>query len=444
MKILIRAAASLRQPIGTREAMECAQNVFMLPDNNIEWTEQISKMIRTVWNDSGMRETFAKKGESYTLEDPRTVVYICENLERITDINYHPNQQDIEMTRIWSETQDEPVAGEDKVEEGTSKYTNEEKNIAKGGIQDTLFREVKSLVLKAAQSKVPFGSHEALTCARHTLTLNEETLEWNTELQQTLEVLWEDSGIRTVYTEKNYFLENFKRIAPVDYSPTDDDVAKLEELYANEPEPEVAPTPTTTPTPTPSSPNNTNNPTTTNVTNTNTQNITNNNSQQDLLRKPSQTISITNPGEQALQILMIVPSLNITKLLKAGVTEKAPELIEKLRKKPGVTLEQNVNYICWANRSGFPPVVMDVNAPLLTFNLKNNDSITLLKAGEKPEDVKFKSFHNTQETSPTLSQSKKDKKPKKPKEPKVKKIKDSKKKKKDSKIIDPNKTNNNT
>jgi len=38
----------------------------------------LQKMIKTVWNDSGMKETYAKKGESYTLEDPNTVIYVCE------------------------------------------------------------------------------------------------------------------------------------------------------------------------------------------------------------------------------------------------------------------------------------------------------------------------------------------------------------------------------
>jgi len=310
------------------------------------------------------------------------------------------------------------------------------KNIAKGGIQDTLFREIKALVLSAAQSKIPFGSHEALTCARHTLTLNEENLEWNLDLQQSLEILWEDTGIKAVYTEKNYFLENFKRIVVVDYYPTDEDVAKLEEIYANEPEPEIV-TPITNNTTTSNNSTNTTNNTTPNITNTN--NTTNNTTQTDVNSDPRKVSqSNLNSGDQVL-LLITVPALNITKLLKAAPTERAPELVEKLRKKPGVTLtEPNNNYVCWLNRTGQQPVLVDNNTPLSNYNLKNNDPIMLLKAGEKPEEINFKTFHNsppltTSQTTLTGSKKDKDKGKKKDrtKTTTTKKIKDSKKKKKD-------------
>jgi len=281
-----------------------------------------------------------------------------------------------------------------------------------------------------------------LTCARHSLTLNEENLDWNLDLQQTLEVLWGDTSIKTVYTDKNYFLDNFSRIVQVEYFPTDDDVSKLEELYTGEPEPEVIVS------------NNSTNVSTTNNTTTNTTNnnvTTNNNTTNNLnnsapspdiktndinlpdMRAPS--VSVSNPNEQAVLLLITVPTLNITKLLKASAFEKAPEVIEKLRKKPGVILtELTPNYVCWLNRSDQAPVPIDNNMPLLTYNLKNNDPIMLLKIGEKPEDFIFTSFHNTTNSPKekkekgkrkTISISKIGKKKKKDKEKKDKDKKDN-------------------
>jgi len=387
IKVLIRAAASLRQPIGTREAMECAQRLFMLPDTGFEWSEDIIKMINVVWNDSGMQETYKKKGVAYTLEDPDTIVYVCENINRILDIKFIPTDVDVEKTRFWTQLQEEYEKNANMNSNENAKYNSEEKKIAKGGIQDTLFKEMKSMVIKAAHSKIPFGSHEALTCARHMLTLQEENIDWNQEIQQLLEVLWSDSGIKTVLKESklSYFLENFSRLVIVDYIPTDEDVSQLEKKYQDEETKENQ-------TKTNASNTNANN---TNTTPNNPQNpnITNN-INNGVGRPISNSLSQPKTNDaDSIMLIFSIPSIIVTKTLKAILSETAVELVNTIRKKPGVNLDQNASYVCWISKSDQEPILIDNNIAIRNYNLKNNDTIMLLKVGDKPENHNVKSFH---------------------------------------------------
>jgi hypothetical protein len=376
MKVLIRAAASLRQPIGTKLAMEYAQKIFMIPDDNMEWNEDVANMIKVVWDDTGIKETYNRRGDAYTLEDPETIVYICDNISRFLDYNYVPSKEDVEKAILWTtvpgdddqidimqnmqpntqpntqnnvnsttiqnaiqstqtNTQNTQIntntqtnqtntqtnqtniqsnptniqsnqtntqtntqntqnntqytqtnVGQNTVSQTSptvqtntqvqtniqsntvetqnnlqnnntqtnvqtnvqsnnnvqnnnqtniqtnnnvqqdnnnpqeeQRFSNEDKRTVKPVIQDTLFLELKAVIINAAHTRTPFGSQETLNLARTLLSIPEENIKWTSDVQILVEKLWSDTGIQTVYKigNVNYFLDNLARMCKVDF-----------------------------------------------------------------------------------------------------------------------------------------------------------------------------------------------------------------------------------
>jgi hypothetical protein len=567
MKVLIRAAASLKQPIGTKQAMEYAQKIFMIPDDNMEWNEDVAHMIKVVWDDPGVKETYGKRGDAYTLEDPETIVYICENIYRFLDYNYIPSKEDVQKAILWTsnpedvqETNNQNVvtntnvqtAGQTNVVQNTQqnniqsnnqynvqnnmqnsmqtqntqnivnnqtsinqtntqvqtnvqpgygqtniqtggqqpinpnvqhnnqnvvnqstqtntqtqmnnpqqgaieppKFSDEDKATVKPVIQDTLFIELKAVVINAAHTRTPFGSQDSLNLARTLLSMPEENIKWTFDIQQLVEKLWSDTGIQNVYKvgASNYFLENFPRLSKVDFFPNDDDLLELDAYYNGEiPLPQESPetnqqvpqttnpsTGVTNPNPntggmvTNPNPNtggfnpnpntgynpntNTNtggnpnpstggfnpnpntggfnpNPNTGMVTNPNpvtTGNNVNMNPSTEVNRPHSQTVMV--PDGNSVILTITIPLLTITKIIKTKLNDKVEDIINIVRNKPGVNLDNSI-YVCWWKRNGQDPLLLD-SAQLISFYPFNQkDQVIVLKPGEKPTDFKLEDFH---------------------------------------------------
>jgi len=407
-KVLIRAAASLKQPIGSKLAMECAQKIFVLPEENVDWNPQLTNMLRVVWQDKGIQETFDRQGKEYILDDPETVLYIFSNLERIIEPDFVPNLEDLNMTKKWEQTINEPFSDQDYV----------------SVIRDFIFSEVKNLLVTAAKTKISFGSHETLTLAKKMLSIKDDTLEWNIEMKQLIEGLMTDEGITKIYQKKNdnYFLNNYIRMIELDFIPTEEDIKQLSIYIEGVPENKVKKE---------KNQNNTEKTVSDDTPKNNLQESNNNRSTEvddKIERNKSISISVSNKGTQTNEnketpltitksnstntnliksitkqnnsepfvlLLITIPSLSSTKLIKAFFSETPVAVINRIRKKPGVNLDPDVNYVCWIVKKGHEPEVMDNDQLINNFNLKQtNETIMLLKEGENCSDFQVESFHD--------------------------------------------------
>jgi len=92
-------------------------------------------------------------------------------------------------------------------------------------------------------------------------------------------------------------------------------------------------------------------------------------------------------------LLITIPSLQITKLIKAYFSETPVAIVNRIRKKPGISLEDNTNYICWIIRKGHEPIMMENDQLISSFNFKEHETLLLLKDNEKYEDVNTETYH---------------------------------------------------
>jgi len=194
-------------------ALECAQNLFLTPTDNFEWNPQLANMIRIIWTDPGLQETLSRQGKDYILDDPETILYICSNLDRILSPFYSPNQEDYNKSKKWIQQKPEELIDIDNV----------------STIRDIIFSEVKNLVIIAAKNRQSFGTHRALQNAKQIISFSDENFNWTTEIQLLISSLLNDNGIQKILqTEKtNYFLDNYRRMIVMDYTPTTEDQEQL-------------------------------------------------------------------------------------------------------------------------------------------------------------------------------------------------------------------------
>jgi len=109
--------------------------------------------------------------------------------------------------------------------------------------------------------------------------------------------------------------------------------------------------------------------------------------------QPNNNLPQITPKPEQVLLLIYVPSLTITKLLKVYMEETTSEMISKLIRKPGVTLDNNTIYTCWLSRPLEEPILMDHNQNIRIYNLRNHDPILLLRQGEKPDHFPISTFH---------------------------------------------------
>jgi len=179
-----------------------------------------------------------------------------------------------------------------------------------------------------------------------------------------------DNGIKTVIESKgdNYFLKNADRMLGLDYIPSDTDFDEMEKYFAS-----------------------------------------------NAIATATPEVVEAEAVVTAVLINFSIPSLDISKLLKAPDNENPVEILDRLRTKPGVTMEENTTYICWKICQGSPPQFMENNKPIRIYNLQKGDIVQVLKQGENPGNFSVKKFHveptPTNQTNQTNSTpTKKDKK----------------------------------
>jgi len=260
------------------------------------------------------------------------------------------------------------------------------------------------------------------------LSYPDENIKWSMEVQAIVESLYNDTGIQSVWKQgeyaTSYFLVHLPRMVKLDYFPNNVDLIELDTFYNGE-----IPLPQdfipdnaqivnggnnqTTPLSNNSDPNinNTNpniNITVNGVNNNNPMNDSNEGSP-NVNRLPSSTVSV---GSDSLILNTTIPNQNITKIIKIQLVEKVEDIISIVRKKPGVNLDTSP-HVCWWMRVGQEPLLLDSQQIVSFYPLKNKDSITILKPGEKPENFKVDNFHtkvvNT-DLSPNSNHKEKDKK----------------------------------
>lgn len=69
MRALIQAAAHLQMQFRTEQAFRAAQHVLQLPQHGATWSRDIGNMIKTLWSDQGIQETYALRGKKFQLND---------------------------------------------------------------------------------------------------------------------------------------------------------------------------------------------------------------------------------------------------------------------------------------------------------------------------------------------------------------------------------------
>jgi len=99
MRVILQAASNLQQPFGTQEAFKAAQKLLQLP-NMTALTPEVADMIKILWADSGIRETYKLRGKKYQLND--TANYFFDHAERFAKTEYMPTQEDVLRARVRS------------------------------------------------------------------------------------------------------------------------------------------------------------------------------------------------------------------------------------------------------------------------------------------------------------------------------------------------------
>jgi len=98
MKCILEAAASLHIKFSNKELVEYAHAIIKHSGNI--WTKELGIMIKALWKDPGIQETYSKRGSLYQLND--TANYFFDNIDRINDEEYLPTANDVLRVRVKS------------------------------------------------------------------------------------------------------------------------------------------------------------------------------------------------------------------------------------------------------------------------------------------------------------------------------------------------------
>jgi len=100
MRALIQAAAHLQMQFRTEGAFRAAQHVLQLPQHGATWSRDIGNMIKILWADQGIRDTYALRGKKFQLND--TADYFFDNIDRFMDDYFVPTEADVLRCRVRS------------------------------------------------------------------------------------------------------------------------------------------------------------------------------------------------------------------------------------------------------------------------------------------------------------------------------------------------------
>lgn len=100
MKQLVQFSDNLDESFDSRvrpEAEGSKQYIQKLKSDHILLDEELSNHIRILWNDQGIRNTFAQRSKFQFMD---AAEYFFDNLDRITPSDYHPTYEDVLRCRV--------------------------------------------------------------------------------------------------------------------------------------------------------------------------------------------------------------------------------------------------------------------------------------------------------------------------------------------------------
>jgi GTPase SAR1 family protein len=100
MRALIQAAAHLQMQFRSENAFRAAQYLLTLPQHGANWSREIASMIKVLWFDQGIRDTYGMRGKRFQLND--TADYFFDNIDRFMDDYFVPTEADVLRCRVRS------------------------------------------------------------------------------------------------------------------------------------------------------------------------------------------------------------------------------------------------------------------------------------------------------------------------------------------------------
>jgi len=97
MKVLVNAAMKLDITFEEKNR-EIANIIDQLPSGGDSWTPEIGQMIKQLWSDSGLRETYNKRDSLFQLND--SSAYFFDNIDRYVQPDYIPSVNDVLRARV--------------------------------------------------------------------------------------------------------------------------------------------------------------------------------------------------------------------------------------------------------------------------------------------------------------------------------------------------------
>jgi hypothetical protein len=99
MRVLIEAIHRNNKTFESPENTQYAQNLLDLPFGHL-WSREIGASIRSLWNDSAIKEIYKLRDKDYQLND--TADYFFSNVERFIEDCYLPTDSDVLRARVRS------------------------------------------------------------------------------------------------------------------------------------------------------------------------------------------------------------------------------------------------------------------------------------------------------------------------------------------------------
>lgn len=96
MQTLLHASKSLNCPIEDPKLQSSADKIVAL-DNNAQVTEELAPLVDALWKDAGVQKVFARRDEYWNMD---ATPYYLNEVFRIADNNFMPNEDDMIMARI--------------------------------------------------------------------------------------------------------------------------------------------------------------------------------------------------------------------------------------------------------------------------------------------------------------------------------------------------------
>jgi len=98
MKVLVQAAAYLEKQFRSEEAFRAAQFLFQTPLQGTTLSHEVAAMIKILWFDPGIQDTYSLRGKKFQLND--NAHYFFDNIDRYVDDDFVPIDADVLRCRV--------------------------------------------------------------------------------------------------------------------------------------------------------------------------------------------------------------------------------------------------------------------------------------------------------------------------------------------------------